>query len=67
MYDDLTIGDLPDPKQEVTKEILNDVLDIVSAQASTNAGAAELKAILSNPYFQVCMHELLQVSLYIVV
>ena len=53
MYDDLTEGDLPDPENEAAKEVLHDVIDIVSAQASTKGKAAELKDILKKPHFQV--------------
>jgi len=53
MYDDLTEGDLPDPENEAAKEVLHDVIDIVSAQASTKGKAAELRDILKKPHFQV--------------
>ena len=53
MYDDLTEGELPDPENEGGKEVFHDVLDIVSAQASTNGRAAQLKVILQNPHFKV--------------
>ena len=53
MYDDLTEGDLPDPEDELAKNTLKDVTEIVSAHASTNGRASQLKDILLNPHLQV--------------
>ena len=53
MYDDLTDSDLPDPMENVAVDVVSDVNDIVSAQASVDARAAELKKILNDAHIKV--------------
>ena len=53
MYDDLTEGVLPAPEDEAAREVFDDVLDIISAQASTNGKAAQLRDVLHKPHVQV--------------
>lgn len=52
MYDDLTIGDLPEPAHENAKLVYREVVDAVRTHALTNAEASQLRDILKKPHIK---------------
>ncbi|XP_076453254.1 protein PALS2-like [Babylonia areolata] len=52
MYDDLTTRHIPDPQSEKGREVMLDVLDIVTAHSATNGRAAQLKDLLGKPHMK---------------